>query len=418
MDRLLAVPLAELEPEQCATALHRQSPTVVAPPPVDAEPAVRPYRSPNGQASRTSKALAGSLVGSAFRALLATAFGIVPRLTHDVVVSGLEHFSGHRPTIIICNHKRDLDTVVLMSVMFFARRDIRRGGPFSIGLADKFFQPGFLGRYWRWPLLGQVMGRVDLRPVLRLLNAYPIGPVTSRARLPMVYGQLRQFVDLVESGHDVYWSPEGTLSANGSLSPLRAGLYRIVRESRLSPHLLPIHINYDFMTNGRPRCFVRIGRELPVNTRLRRTEFNRLAREAIVGQMTVNAAHLLAAVLRRQGLEAPFSRSQLETTLRQQLREYHRQGWHIDPRLTTSWTFHRRVTQLLAYASKREILVETPHGWTLGRGFDDPELRYVLNEISEIDPVLAPALERRQNMPVVPRPLRPDDSPPTTPPAC
>ncbi|MHB8620837.1 MAG: lysophospholipid acyltransferase family protein [Chloroflexota bacterium] len=385
MDRVLAVPLAELKPEQRATAQHPKPCTVVASP-AYAEPPVCPLGGPDGQASR-SEALAGSLVGSTFRALLATVFGIIPRLTHDVVVSGIDHISGHHPTIVICNHKRDLDTVVLMSAMYFARKQLGiHQDQFAIGLSDKFFKPGFLGTYWRFtPRLNRIMSDLDLRPVFRVLHAFPIGPVTSRRRLPVVHQPLRQFVELLDCRHDIYWSPEGALSVDGSLGTLRAGLYRIISRSRSSPHLLPVHINYDFTTMGRPRCFVRIGPELPVSRDLRRAEFNRLARPAIAAQMTINAGHVLAACLCSDSMDVPFTQSRLKAMLLRQLYKYRQQGWHIDPRLATSWTFHRRVTGLLAYARKRRILRKTPGGWVADRGLEHPDMRYVINEVSELD---------------------------------
>jgi len=327
---------------------------------------------------------AATLVQDAFRIGLATAFYLAASVTHDVVIYGREHVSGHHPTLLLCNHKRDFDSVVLAGVAYTARGISQPNERLIYSLREDAFWPDFLEEYlgWRGPL------RLNARGPLRFLKAYPMGYVRTRADLPRVEGQLRRFASLLDRGRDLYWTPEGGLSLDGRLERFRAGFYRIVRMSRAPLHLLPAAIFYDYMTTTRTRCFIRFGPEIPVDRSLSKSALEQQARRAILSQMTVNAGHLMAAVLRDLPPGARLTREEIEHKLLAHARHYRAAGLPLDGRLIRHGSFRRRVSKLLQYLQRQRILAFDGRYWGVYEGMDHKEMRYVLNELLETESAL------------------------------
>ncbi|MDE3076244.1 MAG: hypothetical protein KGJ86_12520, partial [Chloroflexota bacterium] len=60
------------------------------------------------------------LVQEGLRAGLASLFYLLTSLFFDLQVDGRQHVSSHHPTLIVSNHKRALDSMILPSVCYFA----------------------------------------------------------------------------------------------------------------------------------------------------------------------------------------------------------------------------------------------------------------------------------------------------------
>ncbi len=316
--------------------------------------------------------------------MIASLFYVGASATHDVVIYGREHASGYHPTIVLSNHKRDLDSLVLAAAAYFVRGVGRPSQQLVFTLREDAFWPDFLEGYlhWRGPF------RLSVRAPLRLIKAYPMGYVTRRSDLPRIEAQLQTFGDLLDRGRDLYWTPEGGLSLDGRLGRFRAGFYRVVQASQAQLRMLPAAIFYDFMTTLRTRCFIRFGPELPIDRSLGKAALEQQARTAILRQMTINAGHLAAAVIRDLAADDVLSRRELERRLVQHARRLHRAGLPLDGRLTMGWTFRRRVGQLLGYLRRQGILVQDGDLRRLGAGMAHPEMQYVGNELLEVETAL------------------------------
>ncbi|MFP4202422.1 MAG: hypothetical protein ACLFO4_02580 [Candidatus Acetothermia bacterium] len=94
----------------------------------------------------------------------------------DLQVDGLENYSETPSSLIVANHKRDLDSVLIASVFFYHEGYLRPATPVSFMGDENLFQPGFLADWIKGPtLLKKALQPVSLNGILQRLNAYPIG---------------------------------------------------------------------------------------------------------------------------------------------------------------------------------------------------------------------------------------------------
>jgi 1-acyl-sn-glycerol-3-phosphate acyltransferase len=330
-----------------------------------------------------------TLIQDAFRGLVATLFYLAASVKHDVAIYGREHCSGEHPKIVLSNHKRDFDSLVLGGVVYFARGIRHPNRRIVFCLREDAFWPGFLDAYLGWRPLRRLLSWLTVRATLHLLKTYPMGYVTSRSDMPRIEGQLRRFASLLDHGRDLYWTPEGGLSLEGHLDRFRAGFYRVVKASHAPLRILPAAIFYDFMTTLRTRCFIRFGPELPLDRSLGKVQLEEQARRAIICQMTINAGHLAVAVLRHLAPGTLITRHELESRLLTEGHRLRQAGLALDPRLTMRWTFRARVGQLLRYA-RREGILEQAGGnvWKVAAGMQHREMQYVLNELADAEAML------------------------------
>ncbi|MFP3953654.1 MAG: 1-acyl-sn-glycerol-3-phosphate acyltransferase [Candidatus Bipolaricaulota bacterium] len=97
-------------------------------------------------------------------------------------VNGLENYSETPSTLIVANHKRDLDSVLLASVFYFRNGFLHPAHPVSFMGDENLFQPGFLGNWIKGPgILKKVLQPFSLGYVLRGVHAYPIGKLDFRS---------------------------------------------------------------------------------------------------------------------------------------------------------------------------------------------------------------------------------------------
>jgi 1-acyl-sn-glycerol-3-phosphate acyltransferase len=324
-------------------------------------------------------------VQDAFRSLAATTFYLFASATLDVAIYGREHVSGQHPTIFLANHKSDLDSLTLVSVAYFAQGLTQPDQRIVYALREDAYWPGFLAYLSLPGALGALSRKLHIAPHLRLLKAYPMGYLTGRKHLPRIQAQLNHFSSLIDRGRDLYWTPEGGLGQDGHLEPFRAGFYRIVAGSRADVRIVPMAVVYDFMTSGRTRCFVRLGPELAVDRSLGRKAVEQQARLGILRQLTLDAGHLAAAVLRELPPGAGPRLEDFESSFIAHARRYRRLGVALDPRLTMRWTLPRRLRQLHAYAHEQGIWDVQAGRVLVRQGLDHPRMRYVLNELLDIE---------------------------------
>ncbi|HXF81145.1 MAG TPA: hypothetical protein VNN19_00095 [bacterium] len=119
---------------------------------------------------RAGRGLAAEVL---YRAL-AVLFYAAPRLLYEIHVVGAARRTFPPGTLIVTNHKRDLDSVILPATLYRGQRPTRR--PLHFAAREDMFLRGFLARYdvvptWlrRW-----VLYRMELAGVLAALRVHPV----------------------------------------------------------------------------------------------------------------------------------------------------------------------------------------------------------------------------------------------------
>jgi len=80
--------------------------------------------------------------------------------------------------------------------------------------------------------------------------------------LNAIVKQLQVFARILDEGGVCLLAPEGHLSPDGRFWPVKSGLYRLLRMTKEEVRILPINTTYDFMTRGRMKINVSIGKEI------------------------------------------------------------------------------------------------------------------------------------------------------------
>ncbi|MBS3787651.1 1-acyl-sn-glycerol-3-phosphate acyltransferase [Candidatus Bipolaricaulota bacterium] len=109
-----------------------------------------------------------NLIGVFFR------IGIKP--CYDIQVDGLENYSESPTSLVVANHKRDLDSVLIASLLYYHNGFLPPSKPISFMADENLFQPGFLGNWIKGPkLLKRALQPLSLNYILKKLHAHPIG---------------------------------------------------------------------------------------------------------------------------------------------------------------------------------------------------------------------------------------------------
>jgi len=110
-----------------------------------------------------------------FYNLIGLLFRLGLKFFFEVKVEGLENYSESPSTLIVANHKRDLDSVLIATVFYYHEGFLNPGKPVSFMGAENLFQPGFLSEWIRGPqFLKKALRSFSLDAILKGLHAYPI----------------------------------------------------------------------------------------------------------------------------------------------------------------------------------------------------------------------------------------------------
>ncbi len=109
-----------------------------------------------------------TLIGIIFR------LGLLPFFR--VTIEGTENYSESPSSMIVTNHKRDLDSILVASVFYFRNGYLRPGEQIAFMGDENLFQPGFLGDWLdKSRVLKNALKSVSVGSILKKLGAYPIG---------------------------------------------------------------------------------------------------------------------------------------------------------------------------------------------------------------------------------------------------
>ncbi|HEY7341740.1 MAG TPA: hypothetical protein VH591_12725 [Ktedonobacterales bacterium] len=211
--------------------------------------------------------------------------------------------------------------------------------------------------------------------------------------------QLADCVDWLRAGGSLYTSPEGLLTTDGRLSPLRAGLTRVLRAAPADTRVQPIAIIYDFMTAGRLRMWIDLAPAIEGGAALTNHELERQVRAAWLDVARFTCTQLASGLLMyrcEQGQRATRITS-LEAGVLAWARELAVAGRQMDPALLSEEGVHRCVARYLTYAELHGIIRHYGDSIVLAPsspaeitvtpgdvGYRYSPLRYAANEMREM----------------------------------
>jgi hypothetical protein len=101
----------------------------------------------------------------------------------------------------------------------------------------------------------------------------------------------------MHAGGSLYSSPEGTLSANGTVSRISSGFHRMLRSAPEGTSVIPIAIIYDFMTTRRLSMFVEVVTPIADVGKLPRAQLDRELQTAWRRSMRFTCTQLASGLL-------------------------------------------------------------------------------------------------------------------------
>lgn len=164
------------------------------------------------------------------------------------------------------------------------------------------------------------------------------------ARAVDATADFRRLVGLVRDGAILLVFPEGRLSPDGELGPIRPGIRALIRRGR-PRQLVPVGLAYDPLTTGRTRAYVSIGKTAPPPSEGEDGDVLRLLRAAMPLTCGQVVAHRLDAGL--------SSRRELERELAAEVEATLAEDRNVDPALLSARGRRRRVADALAAAPRR-----------------------------------------------------------------
>jgi len=388
-----------------------------------------------------------NLIGGIFR------LGIKPYF--DLQVDGLDNYSESPSSLVVANHKRDLDSVLIATVLYYHDGILPPSTPISFMADENLFQPGFLGNWIKGPgLMKKALQPLSLSYILRRLHAHPIGkldfhsvPVhdalriirendddhelreilkeealdnlfeessfgspdmtisefferegyprkkvdsrnfksefrkaVKKSKLGAVKDQLGKFVQLLNDGAILYITPEGTLTKNGMLGPLKDSLLILIDEADEDVTVVPTNITYDFTRPDKTKIFVNIGEEMTGLEELSRKRKSNRLREAILGLTTVNLGQVASYRIKaaEEAGEEKIKLDEFREEVIEDLECLDRRGYNMDDQLSDGEGIERRWGSFVEYCLDRGVLERNQDG---RRGNDEtlslsPDLGY------------------------------------------
>jgi len=211
----------------------------------------------------------------------------------------------------------------------------------------------------------------------------------------VIRAQLQRLAGLLERGEPVQIAPEGVVSQDGRVRRPRAGLHTLINAPRAGVRVLPVGLSYDFMTGGRPRVLVSIGREHTDLVGLSRLETDRRVSRAIAQGTALTVTQLASERLLRAREEGTtVSWKTLSGYLAEAVACEGAAGRVIDPRLRSETGRQQRLRSYLRYVLGHGLLrragggryqvAAPPPGRGAGRGPGEDVIAYAVNELNAV----------------------------------
>ncbi len=406
--------------------------------------------------------------------------GIKPHF--NLQVDGLDNYSETPSSLVVANHKRDLDSVLIASILYYHNGFLPSSTPISFMAAENLFQPGFLASWIKGPeLLKKALQPLSLNYILRKLHAHPIGkldfhsvPVhealriikendddhelreiikeealknlleessfgspdmtisefferegyprkkidsrnfksefrksVKKSKLGSVKDQLGQFVQLLNDGAILYITPEGTLTQNGMLGPLKDSLLILIDEADPDVTVVPTNITYDFTNTGKTRIFVNLGEEMRGLEEFDRQERSARLRRTILSLTTINLGQLASYHLKsaNEAGQEKINLAEIHDKVLENMEYFDRRGFNLDDQISDRKGVEQRWRSFVDYCLERGVLEKNGSGeeveedvltlssdlgydrTEIPRGYRRDPINYCANEIIALEKV-------------------------------
>ena len=175
---------------------------------------------------------------------------------------------------------------------------------------------------------------------------------------------LARFAAILDAGDPLYIAPEGGLETNGIFDEAKSGLIRIVQTAR-DAIIIPVNITYDFITTGKQRAFMTIGKELHGVKEWSRQRLEHEVIGAVSRLGTITFSQLAAVSLRRlaQNGDLIHTGALRQEIMRNALRLVG-DGYRVDTVVLMPDEFAKRWRKFIAYCRNKRIL-ELIGSWIL-----------------------------------------------------
>jgi hypothetical protein len=175
---------------------------------------------------------------------------------------------------------------------------------------------------------------------------------------------LEYFANILNRGKIVFLSPEGELSPDGKPCPIRGGLHRLVKMSQQAVKILPMNISYDFMTTGRLKIFLNIGREITDTKGLPKAELERQVKDCLLKLTVVTISQIGSYSLYREATNGNdvFLEEGWQDRLSVLVQKVQRAGFIVNKALLEERTFYRNFRDFLGYCLRNGQLASTSPG--------------------------------------------------------
>ncbi len=176
---------------------------------------------------------------------------------------------------------------------------------------------------------------------------------------------LSRFAAVLDDGDPLYIAPEGGLESDGRFDEAKAGLVRLVRMAR-DAIILPVNITYDFMTIGKQRAFMTIGKEQRDVKDWSRSRLERNVITSVERLGTITFSQLAALGMRRLAKQGDLVHTVAlkQEILRQALLLTDR-GYYVDMHTLEPREFARRWKRFIAYCLSNRMLRQIG-AWLMG----------------------------------------------------
>jgi hypothetical protein len=247
---------------------------------------------------------------------------------------------------------------------------------------------------WRYrPLLRRLIHDV---PLLKEQRA-----IMKRRLRQRVVRQLDTLATFLQNGATMWFAPEGRVSLDGRICPIRSGLYAILRKAPPDMLCLPMNCVYEFMTTGRHRLFVTIGPHLPGLPQMSRYELAQQVRRTLASLATVTVQHLGSRALLRTATMGSQAINLIawEEEMRTAGAHFRELGAAVDPRIFNRPALRKRIREYLRYCQRLGLVRPIDHEWyavdskrilaNKETTFWDNPVRYCANELADLEQALA-----------------------------
>lgn len=168
--------------------------------------------------------------------------------------------------------------------------------------------------------------------------------------------QLSDFATLLDAGRNVYMAPEGTLTDDGRMRPLRQGTVLIFARTKKTPPVRAVALSYDPFRHGRLRVVIRVGSVLEGLNPARPREFNARLKHALLIQHAVTPSHLLSRYLATGPAE--FTLPELTNWMRRACAAVEKVGLTLDP-LFARGAFDELVATRLVWLAQHRLVTRS-----------------------------------------------------------